>query len=162
LPTEGYKRSFSDGYDRVNRKYHKTAELITAMKNIALTITTIISVILSVFLFMNYLKNIRTTFPDYEKMQSSGIIERGWVPAYLPKSSKNISEHHNIDTNRVRMSFDYDIDEKLEVELLCTKIASNDKGSKYICPPYSGVSSILTLREDGTGFYTSEYDGLVH
>jgi len=132
------------------------------MKNIALTITTILSVVLSVFLFLNYLDNIRNEYTDYEKMQSSGIIERGWVPAYLPKSSKNISEHHNIDTNSVRISFDYNIDEKLEVELLCTKIANNDKGSKYICPPYSGANSILTLREDGTGFYMSEYDRLAH
>ncbi len=132
------------------------------MKNIALTTTTTTSVVLGVFLYLSYLDNIRNEFTDYEKMQSSGIIERGWVPAYLPKSSKNISEHHNIDTNRVRMSFDYDIDEKLEVELLCTKIASNDKGRKYICPPYSGASSVLTLREDGTGFYNSGYDGLAH
>jgi len=111
---------------------------------------------------MSYLDNVRTTFPDYEKMKASGIIERGWVPAYLPKSSKSISEHHNIDTNRVQMSFDYDIDEKPEAELLCTKLVSNDKGRKYVCPPYSGVTSILTLREDGTGFYWSEYDGLSH
>ncbi len=60
------------------------------------------------------------------------------------------------------MSFDYDIDEKLEVELLCTKIVSNEKGRKYVCPPYSGASSILTLRKDGTGYYKSDYDGLAH
>ncbi len=132
------------------------------MKNVALTITTIVSVILIAFLLISHLDNIRNTFPDYEKMRSSGIIKRGWVPAYLPKSSKNISEHHNIDTNRVYMSFDYDIDEKLEAELLCAKIVSNDKGMKYICPPYSGATSVLTLRGDGTGFYKSEYDGLMH
>jgi len=132
------------------------------MKNIALTVTIILSVLLSAFLFMSYLDNVRTTFPDYEKMQASGIIERGWVPAYLPKSSKSISEHHNIDTNRVQISFDYDIDEKLEVESLRTKLVSSAKGRKYVCPPYSGATSILTLREDGTGFYWSEYDGLSH
>ncbi|MFV1976335.1 MAG: hypothetical protein ACC651_11355 [Candidatus Scalindua sp.] len=132
------------------------------MKNITLTITITISVILSAILFMDYVENVSSDFSDYEEMQSSGIIERGWVPAYLPKSSKNISEHHNIDTNRVHISFDYDINEKLEIELLCTKIISNNKGKKYVCPPYSGATSILTLREDGTGFYKSEYDGLIH
>ncbi len=132
------------------------------MKTIALTVTTLLSIILSAILFMNYVNNSRATFPDYEKMKASGIIERGWVPAYLPKSVKNISEHHNIETNSVNLYFDYDTDEMLEVESLCTKIASNVKGKKYVCPPYSGATSTLTLRADGTGFYNSEYDGLMH
>ncbi len=129
------------------------------MKIIALTI---ISVILGAILFMDYVENINTEFSNYDEMLASGIIERGWVPGYLPKSSKNISEHHNIDSNIVHVSFDYDIDEKLEVESLCKKIGSNKKGKKYVCPPYSGKTSVLTLRKDGTGFYMSEYDGLIH
>ncbi len=132
------------------------------MKNIALTITTTTSIILSAILFMGYVNNISTYFSNYEEMQSSGIIERGWVPTYLPKTSINISEHHNIDTNKVDISFDYDVNEDLEVESLCTKIGSSYKGNKYVCPPDIGATSVLTLRNDGTGFYKSEYDGLIH
>jgi len=102
------------------------------MNNIALTITTTISIISSAILFMGYVDNINTDFSNYEEMQSSGIIERGWVPAYLPKTSMNISEHHNIDTNKVAVSFDYDVNENLEVESLCTKIGNNYNGNKYV------------------------------
>ncbi len=132
------------------------------MKITALTVTTTISVVLSAILLMDYVENVNTDFSDYDEMQASGIIERGWIPGYLPKSSKNISEHHNIDSNIVRVSFDYDINEKLEIVSLCKKISSNKRGNKYICPPYSGKTSVLTLRKDGTGFYQSQYDGLIH
>jgi len=33
LPTQRYRRSFRDRYDRVNLKYHKTAELITVISH---------------------------------------------------------------------------------------------------------------------------------
>jgi hypothetical protein len=40
------------------------------------------------------------------------IIEKGWVPAILPKSAYDISETHDIDTNELFGSFYYyDIDE---------------------------------------------------
>ena len=132
------------------------------MNNIALIITTTIAMVSSAILFMGYVDNVNTDFSNYEEMQSSEIIERGWVPAYLPKTSVNISEHHNIDTNRVTVSFEYDVNEDLEVETLCTKIGSSYKGDKYVCPPYVGATSVITLRNDGTGFYKSEYDGLIH
>jgi|GEM_PF-1736743 len=39
-------------------------------------------------------------------------IERGWIPAILPKSAYDISETHDIDTNEIFGSFYYhDIDE---------------------------------------------------
>ena len=31
--------------------------------------------------------------------RQSGIIERGWVPEFLPAGSKDISETHDLDTN---------------------------------------------------------------
>jgi hypothetical protein len=31
--------------------------------------------------------------------RQSGIIERGWVPEFLPAGSKDITEIHNLDTN---------------------------------------------------------------
>jgi len=132
------------------------------MRNTALTLTITISVILGAILLMDSVNNVNTDFSDYEEMQSSGIFERGWVPEYLPKSSTNISEHHNIDTNRIHISFDYDINEKLEADSLCMEISSNYKGRKYLCPPKVGATSVLTLRKDGTGFFKSEYDELIH
>lgn len=132
------------------------------MKTAALTIT--IFTLISFLLFI-YLTNSETrtlNFSNYDEMVNSGIIEAGWVPSYLPKSSVEIFEQHNIDSNRVDISFKYDIGEKIEVEELCTNIVRNENGSKYVCPPYVGRNSILTLRTDGTGYYSSEYDGLTH
>lgn len=37
--------------------------------------------------------------------RQSGIIERGWVPEFLPAGSKDITEIHNLDTNTVTGTF---------------------------------------------------------
>ena len=40
-------------------------------------------------------------FDTFAELKSSQLIEKGWVPENLPKSSRNIEVTHNIDTNVV-------------------------------------------------------------
>jgi len=39
--------------------------------------------------------------------RQSGIIDRGWVPEFLPTDSTNISETHDLDTNTGTGSFKF-------------------------------------------------------
>lgn len=45
------------------------------------------------------------TYPDYEAMVDDGALERGWVPDFVPESSTDFEESHNLDTNRSWMRF---------------------------------------------------------
>lgn len=56
---------------------------------------------------MRYLENPSVHFTNYDELKDSGIIESGWVPNYLPLSSYDINETHNLDTNVVRIDFQF-------------------------------------------------------
>jgi len=57
------------------------------------------------------------------------------------------------------MSFKYDSSEGDKLNGSCAPLVTNEKGWKYICPPYVGRSSIITLRMVGVGYYESCSDG---
>jgi hypothetical protein len=48
-------------------------------------------------------------FLDIESALDAGMIERGWLPGWLPSDSKNISIEYNIDTGEVTFTFYSDI-----------------------------------------------------
>ena len=54
-----------------------------------------------------YTENPKSYFKNYDEAKASGLMERGWIPTYIPKSSTEIRETHNIDTNRVQMTFQF-------------------------------------------------------
>lgn len=39
------------------------------------------------------------SYPSLAEARADGAIERGWLPAFLPASSRDIAEIHNLDTN---------------------------------------------------------------
>ncbi len=110
--------------------------------------------------YMDYLENPRSTFTSLEQIKESGLIERGWLPPFLPPSIVQIEESHDIDTNRVWASFKYTIGDLESVESACDQIAENESGKKYLCPPFDKRTSTLTLRNDGTGYYLSYENGI--
>jgi hypothetical protein len=93
-------------------------------------------------------------------MKKSGIIARGWVSEFIPNSAYSIKETHNIDTNTVHMSFKYNVSDGELPKDSCTLMSETDKGWKYVCPPYKGSTNIITLRQDGMGYYSSYSDDL--
>lgn len=38
-------------------------------------------------------------YPTWQEVVKNGAITRGWIPSFLPNSSTNISERHDLDTN---------------------------------------------------------------
>lgn len=48
-----------------------------------------------------YGENPKSHFDSYEELEASGLIARGWLPAFLPRSITDTSESHDMDTNSV-------------------------------------------------------------
>jgi len=45
------------------------------------------------------------TYATYADAQRAGAIARGWVPAFVPSSARDIADSHNLDTNRQTLQF---------------------------------------------------------
>lgn len=130
------------------------------MKNFLLILTSFISIVFSAVLFLDYQETSKNHFADYEEMKSSGLMEKGWIPRYIPHSAIDIYEQHNIDSNRVHLYFKYNPNDAEQPGKECMLLAKNEKGLKFICHPNEGSTSILVLRKDGVGYYDSVTDGL--
>lgn len=63
-----------------------------------------------------------SVYPDARAAISAGAIQRGWIPAFLPPSAKEISEKHNLDTNEVWLRFSMEPGERSSIEKSCRRI----------------------------------------
>ena len=45
------------------------------------------------------------SYPTYADAQRAGAVDRGWVPAFVPASARDIRDTHNLDTNRQTLRF---------------------------------------------------------
>ena len=44
-------------------------------------------------------EEVENSFDDYGQAIDAGMIERGWIPAWLPETAVAIREKHDLDTN---------------------------------------------------------------
>lgn len=133
------------------------------MRAIAITITFIfalLGVALGALRYMDFAENPRSSFASFAEMEAAKMIESGWLPEFLPKSATDIEESHNIDTNRVWASFKYQAGDLQSVEGACKKVAENNRGKKYLCPPLDTRTSTIILGSDGAGYYLSYENGI--
>jgi hypothetical protein len=93
----------------------------------------------------------RSSFRTYEELARSGLIERGWVSAYLPRSSTDIKESHDLDTNTGWVSFRYTPGDTALAREHCHLLHKSAEGEKYVCPSFERETWILVLRVDGRG-----------
>jgi hypothetical protein len=49
-------------------------------------------------------------------------IERGWIPAWIPRSARDIREIHDLDTNRSMLALSFDPAEVPKLEPSCRQI----------------------------------------
>jgi hypothetical protein len=130
----------------------KTAALI------ALAILALIGVFaLGVFATAHF-ENQSSRFSTYDELRASGLIERGWVPEFLPRSATDIEESHDLDTNRGWASFKYKAGDTAAADQGCQLLHRTNEGSKYLCPPFEGQTAILVLRASGVGTLTMHAD----
>ena len=72
-------------------------------------------------------------FKNYEEAKASGLMDKGWIPTFIPQSSTDIYEQHNIDANWVRMRFKYRVDDKSATRLACNNEVAIENGVQFNC-----------------------------
>jgi hypothetical protein len=131
------------------------------MKTVGLVVLSLFAIIGGFFagLFvLSKIENPSSEFGTYEDLAASGLIERGWVSEYLPRSATGIEESHDIDTNRGWVSFNYNPEDTALARANCRLLHETKRGAKFLCPPFEQQTSILVLRTDGKGELTTHAD----
>ena len=96
----------------------------------------------------------KTSFATYDDLITSGYLEKGWLPPFLPQSSKNIIETHNLDTNIVKAVFDYERSDRQSLESVCREKTAIENGFEYSCD-HDGRSVLIKLMDNGEGYLYS-------
>lgn len=47
-------------------------------------------------------------YASWADADRAGVVERGWIPPFVPQSARDIHDVHDLDTNRQRLSFTID------------------------------------------------------
>lgn len=76
-------------------------------------------------------------YADWAEAQANGAVERGWMPAFVPRSATDLRERHDLDSNAQTLSF---VVKPQEVEAMTARL-----------PLLSGASKDAVLREMGLG-----------
>jgi hypothetical protein len=63
-------------------------------------------------------------YSNLEQARVDGAVERGWLPKSIPSSAHDIVEAHNIDTNQIFVSFQYDGNDGAQFIAGCTATES--------------------------------------
>ena len=75
----------------------------------------------------------KSNFANYAEAKASGIMDRGWVPHWIPKSATDIHEQHDLDTNWVKMTFNYALDDVDNLRLACQSEVAIANGVEFKC-----------------------------
>ena len=79
-------------------------------------VTVVIFIVLALGL-IHWVKYINWSESHYRNMraaQADTAVERGWIPEWLPVSTRDIRETHNLDTNQIWISFKFERDDFLK------------------------------------------------
>jgi hypothetical protein len=69
-----------------------------------------LSIIVASFFFVlvcSCSSKLESFYPSFSDAKKDGAVDRGWIPAYLPSTSRNIYETHRIDDPRVWCAFEF-------------------------------------------------------
>ena len=121
------------------------------MKKVTWIVIVLVGCVIGLLSFCAYIENPRSYFATYNDAKAAGMMDAGWIPTFIPYSSSEIRETHDIDTNTVKMTFKYSLNDTAEIEKNCTqKMTSPANTKQYICT-YYGNEVIIELRSDGSG-----------
>ena len=125
------------------------------LKNIFLTALVIILGLIIFLVYLDYLEEAKSEFANYAEAKASGIMDKGWVPTYIPKSAVDIQEQHDIDTNWVKMTFKYTIGDIEDTKKACKSMEYIDGGIKFNCVYFSNNVSIILYDSGYAELYSS-------
>jgi hypothetical protein len=50
-------------------------------------------------------EQVEEAYPTWAEAERAGAVERGWIPAFVPSSARDIRESHDLDSNRQILQF---------------------------------------------------------
>lgn len=77
--------------------------------------------IFAAFLLSACVETFDSRYASIEEAVADDAISRGWIPGWLPGSSRNIRETHNIDTNSYMIRFEFPEGERVTVPAECVQ-----------------------------------------
>lgn len=67
-------------------------------------------------------------FSDLEEAVLADAVAKGWVPDFLPKSTHDIFEWHNVEQDKTRVEFSFDVQQDVDwIKLLFEPILNERK-----------------------------------
>ena len=123
-------------------------------KYIALFAFVLVGVFLISASYFFYGEHPKSQFTTYQEAKESGLMAKGWIPDFIPRSATNIKEQHSIDTNWVEMSFDYEPQDLAEVRKACDTEIEIDNGLEFSCTYFGSIVS-MRLYNNGKGVLNS-------
>ena len=95
------------------------------------------------------------SFGSYTEAEESGIIDRGWIPEFIPKSAYDIEEQHKVDIAIIDLEFMFAPGDIGAIENACSLRDANT----YVCDNYGhpvkvvisgGNHAVIKSVRDGT------------
>jgi len=80
-------------------------------------------------------------FSSYQEAIESGIIQKGWIPSFIPQSSFNIKEHHRVDVPSIYVELEFKENDLSSFNNSCNLLQENT----YKCEN-SGYPVKVTIR----------------
>jgi len=120
------------------------------MKNILHIAAVLIVIVIGGLGVMKSTENPSSSFKIYADMDSSGLIEAGRIPNYLPRSAYEIDETHNIDSKIVKIYFRYKPGDTEIASSSCRTETNIDNEILFKCE-----DGFLKLLNDGKGCFTN-------
>ena len=125
--------------------------MLVVITKILGTVIVIGACVFAALYMLKTIENPSSEFATYAEMEASGLMEARWIPKIIPKSAFEISETHNVDTNIVRISFRFSPKDISIAESECRSESVKSMNLVFKC-----TEGILTLTNDGHGYFTSE------
>jgi len=124
---------------------------------IALTVALLVLVLLvGVVWYFESTERQESHFSTYEELTRSELMQKGWVPDFIPRSAYDIDENHRVDVPRVNVKFRFAPGDIAQIEEACTRQASGDRGgASYKCV-HGTDKLVVRLNGDGRGEIFSE------
>jgi len=96
------------------------------MKTISIIITLTIIASIGAVLYLISSERESNNFKSYELAVESGLIDRGWIPSFIPKSSYNIKEQHKVDVPNIFVELHFEPQDISYFEKECDLISVNE------------------------------------
>lgn len=65
-------------------------------------------------------EQVSAEYRDYAEMEKAEMVEKGWVPPFIPASARNIRLLYNVDTNAVMLGFGFETSDQEAMTSACT------------------------------------------